>query len=105
MNRIRLRPSASITPTPSGVVLRSDLGVFHLQGADVRRFLTRLVPLLDGSRDTNAVQEALPGYSGTSIRVFLTLLTQKGLVESDILHDLGPFQAVNDRQRSSKETS
>jgi ribosomal protein S12 methylthiotransferase accessory factor len=81
MTRIRLSPSASITPTQSGVVLRSDLGVFQLQGDDVRMFLTQMIPLLDGSRDADGVMAALPGYSGTSIKGFLTLLTQKGLVE------------------------
>jgi len=82
MTRIRLSPSASITPTRCGVVLRSDRGVFELHGNDVRRFLTQMIPLLDGSRDAEGVKDAMPGYSGTSIKVFLTLLTRKGLVET-----------------------
>ena len=81
MKKIRLSPSASITTTHSGVVLRSDLGTFQLQGEDVRLFVTRIVPLLDGTRDADAVAAALPGYSAPSVTGFLTLLRQKGLVE------------------------
>jgi ribosomal protein S12 methylthiotransferase accessory factor len=81
MKKIRLSPSASITTTQSGVVLRSDLGTFQLQGEDVRLFVTSIVPLLDGTRDTAAVAAALPGYSAESVTNFLTLLQYKGLVE------------------------
>ncbi|HEX4961192.1 MAG TPA: TOMM precursor leader peptide-binding protein [Thermoanaerobaculia bacterium] len=81
MTKIRLSPSASITPTSSGVVLRSDLGVFQLQGEDVKLFLTQMVPLLDGARDLDGVAAALPSYTRQSIQGFLELLTQKGLVE------------------------
>jgi ribosomal protein S12 methylthiotransferase accessory factor len=81
MKKIRLSPSASITTTQSGVVLRSDLGTFQLQGDDVRLFVTSIVPLLDGSRDAGEVAAALPGYSADSVTNFLTLLQYKGLVE------------------------
>lgn len=81
MKKIRLSPSASITTTHSGVVLRSDLGTFQLQGEDVRLFVTSIVPLLDGTRDAAAVAAALTGYSAESVTNFLTLLQYKGLVE------------------------
>ncbi|HEY0157551.1 MAG TPA: TOMM precursor leader peptide-binding protein [Thermoanaerobaculia bacterium] len=81
MKKIRLSPSASITTTHSGVLLRSDLGTFQLQGEDVRLFVTSIVPLLDGTRDAAAVAAALPGYSAESVTNFLTLLQYKGLVE------------------------
>jgi ribosomal protein S12 methylthiotransferase accessory factor len=81
MKSIRLSPSASITTTQSGVVLRSDLGTFQLHGDDVRLFVTSIVPLLDGSRDAEAVASALPAYSASSVTNFLALLQQKGLVE------------------------
>ena len=81
MKKIRLSPSASITTTHSGVVLRSDLGTFQLQGEDVRLFVTNIVPLLDGTRDAAEVAAALPGYSAESVTNFLTLLQYKGLVE------------------------
>ena len=81
MKKIRLSPSASITTTHSGVLLRSDLGTFQLQGEDVRLFVTSIVPLLDGTRDAAGVAAALSGYSAESVTNFLTLLQYKGLVE------------------------
>lgn len=81
MKSIRLSPSASITTTQSGVVLRSDLGTFQLHGDDVRLFVTAIVPLLDGTRTAEAVAAALPDYSAPSVTNFLALLQQKGLVE------------------------
>lgn len=80
MTPIRLSRFASITPTPAGVVLRSDLGTFEITGADVGTFLTRLVPLLDGSRDRDAVAAAI-GCSPASVARFLDLLSERGLVE------------------------
>lgn len=82
MPRIRLSPSASVTPTERGVVLRSDLGSFEIGGADVRAFLEAMVPLLDGSRDRDAVAEALDQFSPRSVLAFLDLLEEKGLVEA-----------------------
>lgn len=82
MKKIRLSPSASITTTQSGVVLRSDLGTFQLQGEDVRLFVSQIVPLLDGTRDANGVAAALTGYSTSSVTNFLDLLQQRGLVEA-----------------------
>jgi bacteriocin biosynthesis cyclodehydratase domain-containing protein len=82
MPRIRLSPSASVTPTERGVVLRSDLGSFEISGADVRAFLEAMVPLLDGSRDRGAVAEALDQFSRRSVLAFLDLLEEKGLVET-----------------------
>jgi len=82
MKKIRLSPSASITTTQSGVVLRSDLGTFQLHGDDVRLFVSQIVPLLDGTRDAAAVAAALSDYSVESVTNFLTLLQQKGLVEN-----------------------
>ncbi len=82
MKNIRLSPSASITTTQSGVVLRSDLGSFQLHGEDVRLFVAEIVPLLDGTRDAAAVAASLSGYSAQSVTNFLDLLQQKGLVEN-----------------------
>ncbi|WP_437808527.1 TOMM precursor leader peptide-binding protein [Sorangium sp. So ce1078] len=81
MPRIRLSRSASVTPTDVGVILRSDLGAFQLTGADVGAFLERMVPLLDGSRDREALVEALADYSRQSVIAFLDLLEARGLVE------------------------
>ncbi|HKH50047.1 MAG TPA: TOMM precursor leader peptide-binding protein [Thermoanaerobaculia bacterium] len=81
MARIRLSPSASIAPTETGVLLRSDLGTSRLDGADVRVFVTEIVPLLDGSREPEEVAAALPGYASASVLGLLELLRQRGLVE------------------------
>ncbi|WP_437293931.1 TOMM precursor leader peptide-binding protein [Sorangium sp. So ce426] len=81
MPSIRLSRSASITPTDMGVILRSDLGTFQLTGLDVSAFVERMVPLLDGSRDREALVEALADYSRQSVTAFLDLLEARGLVE------------------------
>lgn len=81
MKRIRLTPTASITTTHAAVVMRSDLGTFQLAGEDVRLFLTRMMPLLDGGRTADEIAVALPDYSRESVVNFLGLLEQKGLVE------------------------
>jgi molybdopterin-synthase adenylyltransferase len=82
MPRIRLRPSAGVTPTDAGVILRSDLGAFQITGPDVGAFLDQMVPLLDGSRDQEGLVQALTGYSRPSVTAFLELLTQRGLIEA-----------------------
>ncbi|XYH94551.1 TOMM precursor leader peptide-binding protein [Sorangium sp. So ce1128] len=81
MPSIRLSRSASITTTDVGVLLRSDLGTFQLTGSDVSAFLERMVPLLDGSRDREAIVEALADYSRQSVTALLDLLEARGLVE------------------------
>jgi molybdopterin-synthase adenylyltransferase len=81
MTPLRWSPSATITPTPAGVLLRSDLRVFQITGADLGTFLSRLSPLLDGTRDRAAVQAALSDYSPASVAAFLDLLAERGLIE------------------------
>jgi molybdopterin/thiamine biosynthesis adenylyltransferase len=78
---IRLSRSASITPTGVGVILRSDLGAFQLTGSDVSAFLERMVPLLDGSRDREALLQELSDYSPASVTAFIDLLEARGLIE------------------------
>lgn len=79
---IRLSPSASVTRTDAGVILRSDLGTFQITGPDVGGFLDQMVPLLDGSRDQEALVQALAGFSRSSVTAFLDLLKERGLVEA-----------------------
>jgi hypothetical protein len=82
MKPLRLSPTASVTLTSAGAVLRSSLGAFQLTGADLDAFVTRMVPLLDGSRDREAVQAALSGHgSPASVARFLDLLIARGLIE------------------------
>jgi len=81
MAKLRFSPAASVTPTDSGVILRSDLGTFQLDGSDVRLFVEEIVPLLDGTRDADLIADALPGYARSSVHSFLELLVEKGLVE------------------------
>ena len=81
MVKLRFSPAASVTPTDSGVILRSDLGTFQLNGSDVRLFVNEIVLLLDGTRDADLIAESLPGYTRSSVHSFIELLTEKGLVE------------------------
>lgn len=81
VSRIRLNPYASILPTPAGVLLRSDRGMFQVTGEDLTAFLERMVPLLDGTRDRAAVLAALPGYAPASVTAFLDTLAERGLVD------------------------
>jgi ribosomal protein S12 methylthiotransferase accessory factor len=55
--------------------------MFQLHGADVQLFINAMVPLLDGSRDKEAVADVLGQYSRQSVMAFLGLLEQHGLVE------------------------
>ena len=82
MPRVRLSPSASVTPTPKGVLLRSDLGTFEIGGADVGAFLEAIVPLLDGSWDRDEIAGALDEFSPRSVLALLDLLEKKGLLEA-----------------------
>jgi molybdopterin/thiamine biosynthesis adenylyltransferase len=81
MARVRLSPSASVTITPAGVMLRSDLGTIQISGADVRTFVDRIVPLCDGTRDRDAIRAALAEYSARSVDAFLDLLQKRRLIE------------------------
>jgi hypothetical protein len=81
MKTLRWSPSATITPTPAGVLVRSDLRVFRITGADLGTFVSRLSPLLDGTRDRGAVEAALSDYAPASVAAFLDLLAERGLIE------------------------
>src|SRR5437870_13418142 len=81
MAGFRLSSSASITTTELGVLLRSDLGTFQLEGRDIQLFTKEILPLLDGTRDREAIADALGGYSRQSIFAFLDLLEHHKLIE------------------------
>lgn len=81
MTRLRLNPSASVTPAGDEVLLRSDLGTFAVRGADTRAFLDHIVPLLDGSRDAAEIAAALHPYSPRSVEALLDLLDKRGLLD------------------------
>lgn len=78
---IRQNPSAALTPTATGLSIRSDLAAFQLAGADAGVFLEHVAPLLDGTRDREAVIAALPGYSAASLLALLHALQLRGLIE------------------------
>lgn len=100
MARVRLTPSASVTPTDVGVVLRSDLGMFRLSGRDVTSFISDMLPLLDGAHDRDAVATVLGGYSRQSVLAFLDLLEQHGLLET-VLEDQDSWE--DERWRGQEE--
>lgn len=101
MPKIRISPAASINPTTSGVVLRSDLGTFELKGEDVKVFVSKIVPLLDGSRAPEALADALPDFSRSSVLSFLELLRQKGLTEE--VEDAAPAAQAASRRWKPQE--
>src|SRR6266498_3827310 len=93
MTDIRVSPSASVLETEIGVVLRTDLGTFQLEGSDVKVFLERMLPLLDGTRDRESVVAALGDYSSQSVLALLDVLIQYGLVEEAVDADDSSGQA------------
>ena len=82
MPLIRLSRSASLTTTDTGVLLRSDLGTFQLEGRDVQRFLAALAPHLADWQQQETLVAALADYSPTSVLNLLAMLQQKGLLET-----------------------
>src|SRR5262245_30502431 len=82
MPRIRISPSASVTSTEAGILIRSDLGSFQLQGHDVRIFVEQMLPLLDGSWDREVIIDSLSSYSRESVASFLNVLEERGLLET-----------------------
>lgn len=82
MPQIRLSRAASLLTTETGVLLRSDLGTFALEGRDVQQFVSALAPLLADWREPDALAAALPAYSPASVGRFLALLQEHGLLET-----------------------
>ena len=82
MPLIRLSRSAGLTTTETGVLLRSDLGTFQLEGRDVQRFLAALTPHLADWQEQDALVAVLSDYSPASVLSLLALLQQKGLLEA-----------------------
>ena len=101
MPRIRLSRSASLTTTDTGVLLRSDLGTFQLDGRDVQRFLGALAPQLADWQEQETVVAALGDYSPASVLRLLALLQQQGLLESQDTADEDSPQAA--RWRGQEE--
>lgn len=75
-------PSATITATDAGTVLRSDFASLHVRGPDARALVERVLPLLDGTRDLAAVCAALPEYGSESVSRLIGVLVRRGLVEA-----------------------
>lgn len=91
MPLIRLSRSAGLTTTETGVLLRSDLGTFQLEGRDVQRFLAALTPHLADWQEQDALVAALGDYSPASVLSLLLLLQENGLLESrQTLDDSAP---------------
>lgn len=80
--RTRLRRSVTVSVSASGVVLRSDLRTVQLDGPDVAVFVTRIAPLLDGTRTSQEIASALPEYGASSVLGFLSKLEELGFLES-----------------------
>lgn len=81
MTKLRVSPFVSLVLAPSGVFVRSDLAFFQIGGRDVKAFVSRLLPLLNGERDREALVRALPEYSPESIIGTLDLLERHRVLE------------------------
>jgi len=81
MTKLRVSPFVSLVLAPSGVFVRTDLAFFQIGGRDLKTFVSRLLPLLDGKRDRGGLLRALPDYSQESIAGALDLLEKHGVVE------------------------
>lgn len=81
MSRLAWSPSATITPTWAGTLVRSDLASLHVGGADACVFVEQVAPLLDGTRDLSAIQAALTEWSAASVAALMGKLLARGLVE------------------------
>ncbi len=81
MSKLQFSPAATITPNAQGIMLQSDLGVFQLHGKDISDFISRIMPLLKGEHDQQAICDLLPNYDNSSVVAVLDLLKQRGLLE------------------------
>jgi ribosomal protein S12 methylthiotransferase accessory factor len=82
MTLIRLKRSITVRPSPSGVLLRSDLGTYVVEGSHAVEFLSGVIPFLDGTRTREGIADALASsYTRESVIQILSLLAQQGLIE------------------------
>src|SRR5260370_3254832 len=81
MSRLRLSASASATEARTGLILKSDLGTFELEGADLAAFVRGILPLIDGTKSAEQIADSLPDYTRSSVLALLEQLEGRGLVE------------------------
>ncbi len=81
MSRLRLSASASATEARTGLILKSDLGTFQLEGADLAAFVRGILPLIDGTKSAEQIADSLPDYTRSSVLALLEQLEGRGLVE------------------------
>jgi ribosomal protein S12 methylthiotransferase accessory factor len=93
MGKLQLAKSVSYTVHPGmGIVFRSDLGTFKLEGAHADVVASRILPLLDSTRDEDQLTAELPQYSAKSVAALLSLLRRYGVIEDALDRD-DPQQA------------
>jgi ribosomal protein S12 methylthiotransferase accessory factor len=78
---LRFNPAVSVVDTATGVLLRSDLEAFRLEGEDARAFCRDVIPLLDGTRSMEELCAELSNYTPESVTAFIQVLTQRGIVD------------------------
>lgn len=79
MANLRLNSSASIEITDAGVLFRSDLGMFQIEGRDIQIFVNAILPLLDGTRNKEALADKIKGIH---MKVFIPCLVCWNNMES-----------------------
>src|SRR5260370_25574419 len=82
MSRLRLSASASATEARTGLILKSDLGTFQLEGADLAAFVRRILPLIDGTKSAEQIADSLPDYTRSSRLALLEQLEGRVLVDT-----------------------
>jgi ribosomal protein S12 methylthiotransferase accessory factor len=81
MSRLRLSPAATATETRTGLILKSDLASFQLEGADLAAVVRSMLPLLDGTKSQEQIANGLSDYTPSSVHALIEQLKRRGLVE------------------------
>lgn len=80
--RLCIAPTVSVVRDgDDGVMLSAGFEVIRLEGEHVALFVGRILPLLDGASDADAVAERLAGFDPQSVRGFLSSLQDLGFVQ------------------------
>ncbi len=72
---------------PSSLLFEGARGTQVVGGKSARTLLPKVLPLLDGTRSIDELQQALPGLSARAVRDIVTLLYSRGLLEDGLPDD------------------
>ncbi|GAB1820109.1 hypothetical protein [Herbidospora sp. RD11066] len=78
--RPRMRTDMAFLETPDGVYVRGHGDGFVIKGAGAYRYLSALLPHLDGSTPLDDLLDGLPPAHATSVRSLIMMLAAKGVI-------------------------